>query len=132
MKKSLIFGDLNGEPEIMTTIALEGMDFYSFHGHFAEEQLIGTHFRVDLSVETDTTKAEESDQLSDTLDYQALYRLVKAEMGKDSKLLEHVARRILSSVKEQFPQVVYSVVTVSKLNPPLGGKMDGVSVTIEG
>lgn len=115
----------------MATITLEGMEFYSFHGHFAEEQLIGTHFRVDLSVEADTSGAEISDHLADTLDYQALYRVVKEEMSKDSKLLEHVARRILNTVKERFPQVTFSNVTVAKLNPPLGGKMDAVSVTLE-
>ncbi len=116
----------------MATITLEGMDFYSFHGHFAEEQRIGTHFEVDLSVETDTTKAEISDHLSDTLDYQALYRIVKAEMAKDSRLLEHVARRILDAVKEHFPQISMGTITVAKLNPPLGGKLDAVSVTLDG
>lgn len=115
----------------MAIIAIEGMDFYSFHGHFAEEQLIGTHFRVDLSVETDTSLAESNDHLTDTLDYQALYQVVKAEMNKDSKLLEHVARRIIEAVKREFPQVTYTNVTVAKLNPPLGGKMEAVSVTIE-
>jgi 7,8-dihydroneopterin aldolase/epimerase/oxygenase len=112
----------------MGLITIKGMDFYSFHGHFAEEQLIGTHFRVDLSVETDTTAAEQSDQLADTLDYQALYKVVKTEMAKDSKLLEHVARRIIDSVRERFQEVTGVSVTVSKLNPPLGGKMESVSV----
>jgi 7,8-dihydroneopterin aldolase/epimerase/oxygenase len=116
----------------MGVIKIEGMDFYSFHGHFAEEQLIGTHFRVDLRVETDTTEAEQSDHLSDTLDYQALYKVVKSEMGKDSKLLEHVARRIIDAVKEQFPRVSAVSAKVSKLNPPLGGKMESVSVRLEG
>ncbi|MFO7722322.1 MAG: dihydroneopterin aldolase [Bacteroidales bacterium] len=116
----------------MGVIRIKGMDFYSFHGHFAEEQLIGTHFSVDLSVETDTTKAEQSDHLSDTLDYQALYKVVKSEMGKDSKLLEHVARRIIVAVKEHFPAITRVYVTVAKLNPPLGGKMESVSVVLEG
>jgi len=115
----------------MAIISLEGMEFYSFHGHFAEEQKIGTHFEVDLSVETSTEKAERSDTLSDTLDYQALFRLVKGEMEKDSKLLEHVARRIIDAVYATFPDVMWVEVTVAKLNPPLGGKMGAVSVTME-
>ena len=116
----------------MSIITLEGMEFYSFHGHFAEEQKIGTHFEVDLTVEVETDTAELSDKLSDTLDYQALYQLVKGEMEKDSKLLEHVARRIIDAVYNTFPQVENVEVTVAKLNPPLGGKMDAVSVTLEG
>lgn len=115
----------------MAMITLEGMDFYSFHGHFAEEQKIGTHFEVDLSVEVATDDAERSDHLTDTLDYQSLYRLVKGEMEKDSKLLEHVARRIIDAVYNTFPAVTWVEVTVAKLNPPLGGKIGAVSVTLE-
>jgi 7,8-dihydroneopterin aldolase/epimerase/oxygenase len=115
----------------MAIITLEGMDFYSFHGHFQEEQTIGTHFTVDLSVEVDTDLPEESDRLADTLDYQALYMVVKAEMEKDSKLLERVARRIIDAVYLKFPLVNFVNLTVSKLNPPLGGKMSSVSVTLE-
>lgn len=106
------------------------MDFYSFHGHFKEEQLIGTHFEVDLSVETETEPAEISDKLEDTLDYQSLYNLVKAEMKKDANLLEHVARRIIDSICKMFPQVKNAEVTVSKLNPSLGGKIKLVSITL--
>jgi 7,8-dihydroneopterin aldolase/epimerase/oxygenase len=115
----------------MAIISLEGMEFYSFHGHFAEEQKIGTHFEVDLEVETDTTAAEQSDHLVDTLDYQALYLLVKEQMEKESKLLEHVARRIIDAIYARFPQVAFVEVTVAKLNPPLGGKLGAVSVTLE-
>lgn len=116
----------------MTVITLESMEFYSFHGHFTEEQKIGTRFEVDLSVEIDTSEAEITDQLADTLDYQSLYRLVKKEMEQDSKLLEHVARRIINAVYEKFPEVTLVEITVAKLNPPLGGKMDAVTITIEG
>ena len=75
----------------MSTISIEGMEFYAYHGHFAEEQIIGTWFVVDLFLKTDTTRAEQSDDLQDTVNYLEVYQTVKQEMQISSKLLEHVA-----------------------------------------
>ena len=115
----------------MAIISIEKMEFYSYHGCFEEERKIGTWFNVDLSMEVDTSKAEETDNLDDTVNYQAVYAVVKREMMISSKLLEHVARRILDAVKQEFPAVSYAWVKVKKMNPPLGGKMESVSVELE-
>ncbi len=45
------------------------MEFFAHHGCFAEERIVGTHFLVDLSMEYDTSKAEISDNLEETIDY---------------------------------------------------------------
>lgn len=115
----------------MSTISIEGMEFYAYHGHFAEEQLIGTWFIVDLFLTTDTSVAEKSDNLHDTVNYMEVYQLVKREMETSSKLLEHVGRRILDTVRNHFSTVEHARVKVRKMNPPLGGKMDFVSLTLE-
>ena len=112
----------------MAIISIEKMEFYAYHGCFEEEQKIGTWFNVDLSMEVDTAKAEESDNLDDTVNYQMVYQVVKEAMMQPSHLLENVARRILKAVNENFPQVSYAWVKVKKMNPPLGGKMESVSV----
>lgn len=106
------------------------MRFYAHHGCFEQEQVIGTHFSVDLSFETDTSKAEVSDSIADTVSYLDVYQVVKAEMMKPSHLLEHVARRVGESVLKNFPSVDSVTVKISKLNPPLGGQMDSVSVEL--
>ncbi len=115
----------------MATISIEGMEFFAYHGCFKEEQVIGTKFRVDLFLETDTALAESSDELEDTVNYLAVYQAVKAEMAIKSKLLEHVARRILTRVKKDFPAVTHARIKMRKINPPLGGKIDYVAVEIE-
>lgn len=115
----------------MAIISLESMEFYAHHGHFAEEQIIGTRFIVDLFFETDTRKAERSDQLEDTVNYQAVYTLVKEEMAKKSKLLEHVAWRILARLREVFPEIIYAEVKLCKVNPPLGGQLGMVCVSLD-
>jgi dihydroneopterin aldolase len=114
----------------MATISIEQMEFYAYHGCFQEEQIIGTRFLVDLYLETDTKKAEKTDKLADTVNYQEVYLLVKTEMEIKSKLLEHVGRRILDAIIKNFPEVVFAKLKISKMNPPLGGKMHSVSLTM--
>ncbi len=115
----------------MSLISIEGMEFFAYHGCFKEEQVIGTKFRCDLFLEVDTTKAEQTDNLLDTVNYQEVYQVLKKEMDAKSKLLEHVGRRILQRVKQEFPQVKHARLKIRKLNPPLGGKIDFVSVEME-
>ena len=114
----------------MSLISIEQMEFYAYHGCFQEEQIIGTRFLVDLYLETDTKKAEKTDELADTVNYQEVYLLVKTEMGIKSKLLEHVGRRILDAIIKNFPEVGFAKLKISKMNPPLGGKMQNVSLTM--
>ena len=115
----------------MAIISIEKMEFYAYHGCFEEERKIGTWFNVDLSMEVDTAKAEETDNLEDTVNYQAVYAVVKREMMISSNLLENVARRIINAVKKEFPAVSYAWVKVKKMNPPLGGKMESVSIEVD-
>ena len=114
----------------MSLIKLEGMEFFSYHGCFAEEQVIGNKFIIDLEVEADIAKAEKSDEISETVNYQTLYDLVAAEMKKKSSLLEHVAGRILDAVHRSSPYISNVSVKISKINPPLGGRMQQVSVIL--
>lgn len=111
----------------MGTIVLEGMEFFSYHGCFTEEQVIGTRFTVDLKVDADTSSAEITDRLHETIDYVGLYRTIKREMDQKSYLLEHVAWRIIESLKKEFPHVDSIDLKINKINPPVGGKMYQVS-----
>lgn len=115
----------------MSFIDIENMEFYAYHGCFAEEAAIGTHFRVNLRMEVDTSRAQVSDSIDDTVNYLSVYQSVKAEMAISSHLLENVGERIASRVLADYGAVEHVWVKVTKLNPPLGGKMEGVSLSIE-
>ncbi|MCB2221499.1 MAG: dihydroneopterin aldolase [Bacteroidetes bacterium] len=114
----------------MGTIALEGMEFHAFHGCFAEEQMTGNTFFVDIYIETNTTSAEESDNLHETVNYAEIYELIKEEMAIKSNLLEHVGKRIINAIKQRFIQIESMELKVSKMNPPIGGKVDNVSIIL--
>lgn len=114
----------------MGLIKIESMEFYSFHGHFKEERIVGNKFLVDLTVETDMKIPAESDNLKDAVNYQILYEIVKAQMEIKSHLLEHIAQRILDAIYREMSGIVKAEVKVSKMNPPMGGKIGSVSITL--
>ena len=114
----------------MATISIEGMRFYAHHGCFDEEQKIGTHFIVDVSFTADTSRAEESDNIEDTVNYLSAYKVIGREMQIPSHLLEHVARRIGDALLNEFASIEHVTVKVRKLNPPLGGQIASSAVEI--
>lgn len=106
------------------------MEFYAFHGHFKEEQIVGNKFLIDLTLEADLEKASKTDQLADTIDYQVAFRIVKEEMEKKSNLLENIARRILDSIHENLKGIKKATVKIRKMNPPMGGHINSVAVVM--
>lgn len=114
----------------MGFIQIENMEFYSFHGHFKEERIVGNRFLVDLTIETDMTIPAASDNLKDAVNYQRVYQIVRQQMEQKSFLLEHIAGRILDAVYAEMKGIAKVTVKVSKMNPPMGGKIGSVSVVL--
>ena len=106
------------------------MEFYAFHGHFKEEQIVGNKFLIDVTLETGMEKPMESDNLKDAVNYQQAYEIVKQEMQNKSHLLEHIAGRILNALYVQMEGIKKATVKVTKLNPPVGGRVNSVSVVV--
>jgi len=115
----------------MGVIKIEDMEFYSFHGHYREEQIVGNRFLVDVTIEADTIRAGESDNLKDAVNYQVVYSIVKREMETTSHLLEHVAKRIIDAIYKEMAGIEKVTVRVSKMNPVMGGRIGRVSVEME-
>ena len=111
-------------------IILENMEFHAFHGCLEHEQNLGNTFIVSLSMKLETTLAGKTDNLNDTLNYQLVYDVVKREMEIPSKLIEHVGQRIVDCVYYEFSQIMEVELKLSKLNPPLGGKVDRVTIQL--
>jgi len=111
-------------------IEIDNMEFYAYHGHYREEQIVGNKFLVNLSIETDLEQPAKSDALKDAVNYQRAYEIVEQQMGMKSKLLENIAGRILDALYREFKGIKQITVKVSKMNPPVGGKVDSISVTM--
>jgi dihydroneopterin aldolase len=111
---------------------LKGLEFHAFHGVYEEEKKIGQTFRVDVSFETNVDKAALSDNLSDTTDYTYIYELIAEQMKVRSALLEHIATRIVTSIKSMVDGVQNIELKITKVNPPINVKMEGISLTLKG
>jgi dihydroneopterin aldolase len=111
-------------------IHLRQVRFHAFHGVLSQERQVGADFVLDLKVGYPLEQAMQSDEVTDTLNYAALYDLVAHEMQQPSKLLEHVAGRMAEAIGKTFPQVTSIDLELIKLNPPMGADCEGASVEI--
>jgi len=114
----------------MGTVTLEGLEFFAYHGYYDEEQKVGNKYSVDVTVHTDFDKAAEHDKLSETVNYENLYKIVSFEMNERSRLLENIAKRIIGSIFDTFPMVDIIDVSISKFNPPIGGVCRSARVSL--
>lgn len=114
----------------MGIIKIEGIKIYAYHGCLKEETKIGGNYIVDVHIDTDFEKAAQKDDLTETIDYVGVYDVVKKQMATPSKLIEHVGRRICDSLTKQFKRIKYVEVIVTKLNPPMNGDVEKVSVIV--
>ena len=111
-------------------ILLQDVRFHAFHGVMPQEGKVGADFLVNLRVGYPIGKAMETDEVADTLNYAEVYALVAQEMRQPSKLLEHVAGRIVQAISERFPLVTSIDLTLVKQNPPMGTDAVGAGVEI--
>ncbi len=115
----------------MALVTLEAMSFYAYHGCYAQEQLVGNRFRVELEFHYDSLRAQQSDSIHDAVNYLSVYECIKAQMSITSHILEHVAARIADQLLAEFAPIERLRIKVVKLHPPLGGQLGGVGVTLE-
>ncbi len=112
-------------------IHIDGINLYGYHGCLEEEGRVGGEYIVNVAMVVDFNEAAITDDLNLTIDYCTIFNICKVEMAIRSKLIEHVAKRIFDNIKNAFPQLIHTKVTVVKLLPPMNGPVDRVSVVIE-
>ena len=115
----------------MGIIKLTNIRTFSFHGCLEEEAKIGSNYSVNLTIKTNLEPSAKTDELTDTVDYVDLNRIVVEEMAIRAKLLEHVAKRIIDRILKELQMVTKIEVEVTKLNPPIGGDVEGVTIIMK-
>jgi len=113
------------------TIYVQNMQFYGRHGVNPEEKELGQRFEVDIELDLDTRPAGLSDDLTQTINYAHVFRLVKRLVEEECfDLIEALAETIAAQVGREFgPEAVR--VRVRKPQAPLKGVFDYVAVAIE-
>ena len=109
-------------------ITLRNLRFHARHGVMPQERVTGGDFTVTLRVKCNMAKAAETDNVDDTINYAALFQLVREEMIQPSKLMEHVAGRIGRRIFAEFNLAEEVQIHLTKMNPPMGADGDGATV----
>jgi len=115
----------------MTRIELKGLKFFAYHGLYDHEREKGSWFKVDVCFDCNATEAIKNDSIEGTVNYEEVYKIVKEEIEISSKLIEHVAGRIHNRLQYDVKGISGLVTTLYKLEAPLGGPLDYVSVTLK-
>lgn len=111
-------------------ISLTGIRLYAFHGCLEEEAKIGGNYLVNVEIYTNFSEAALTDDLSLTVDYVQVNAIVAEEMAIRSKLIEHVAQRILVRLEKEIVHPANYQVEIVKLTPPINGDVASVAVTV--
>jgi len=115
----------------MNKVSVIGIKAYAYHGCLEEEAKIGNEYIIDVELTTDFKESAMKDELSKTIDYVIVNRIVEEEMAIRSKLIETVGYRILERLKLEDFTLYNAVITIKKINPPINGNVDYVSITVE-
>lgn len=112
------------------TIEVNGIRLFANHGCLDEEGRIGGEYTVDVSLTTNFTPSTLSDDLTDTIDYVWVNKIVHEEMLIRSKLIEHVGQRMINRIL-QHPQIQAVKLKLTKHLPPINGDVANVAIIIE-
>ena len=115
----------------MGLISVEGIRVFAYHGHLPEEAVLGGNFIVNVWVNADTNEVEETDNLSDTVDYVKIIEVVKSQMSIRANMIEIPAKRIVDAILV-LNKVQNVKVEVEKIQPPIDAVFDKISVISEG
>lgn len=103
------------------TVALKDVKFYAFHGFYSEEQLTGNHFIVDVEV-TFVPNADTED-LTQTVNYEVINSIMRQEMKNTQKLLETVVKNIIDQIIERYPFILTAKTGIRKIHPSMPGEI---------
>jgi dihydroneopterin aldolase len=113
-------------------ITLKNMIFYGYHGLHEAERTLGQRFSVDITAVTDTNLDPHIKKLHDTVDYTAIFDVVKNEVENYKyHLLEKLANKILDSILAQFSLVKKCQIKIRKIAVPINGTLDYVELEME-
>ena len=112
-------------------IRLDGMEFRALHGCYELERKVGNRFTVDLEITAELGNIAAEDSVELAVNYLTVYEVVRERMQLTQRTIERVAMNIIGALYDAFPQIRHIKCTVSKLAPPLGGKLQQVSVVLE-
>lgn len=112
-------------------VLLKDVRLYGYHGVLQQERVVGANYILNIAIDTDFSKAMETDALEGTISYAEVYETIKAEMAVPSQLLEHVGGRICRALFDRFPTAKTIHLEILKENPPMGADCAGAGICVD-
>ena len=96
-------------------IIIKDLKFYGFHGVYPEEQVVGTSYKADITIDIDDSfEGFKTDRLEDTLNYEKIVETVlKIATRQKFHLIERLAQVIGENIIA-FEHVMAADVTIYK------------------
>ena len=114
----------------MDSLVINGIRFHGHHGVTEEEQKIGGHYQLDVTLYLSLTKAGKYDTLVDTIDYESVVNmLVEIGTRQQFKLIEAVAEKMTDEILNRF-DIAAIRLTIKKLKPPIHNPIKYFAVEI--
>lgn len=99
-------------------VMLRGVRFFGRHGVDRRERRVGQWYSVDIDLRLDLTRACETDDLKETVDYAEICKLtVKTGTRRRFRLIEALAHQIAQEIFKAHPSVENARVRVVKTPP---------------
>jgi dihydroneopterin aldolase len=114
---------------IKQKVSLNGVRFFSNHGFYPQEQILGTEFIVDIETELEVY-GNGDDNISNTVNYERLLLIASEEMNVPRKLIETVAHSILERIRHEFLTIQIIRVTIRKMHPPMGVQIENSTIEL--
>lgn len=112
-------------------IRLRNCSFFGRHGVLESEADLGQRFFVDIDMEVLPTRPLAEDDLASTVDYGAVFELVRRVVETERfALIEALADCIGRSLIADFAPVRRVTVTVRKPSAPIAGILDYAEVSV--
>ena len=111
-------------------VLLKDVKIYAYHGVLPQERVVGAYYTINVEIDTDFSRAMETDELDDTISYAEVYDIIKAEMGVPSQLIEHVGGRICRAILDRFTAAEAVHIEIMKENPPMGADCRGAGISL--
>ncbi len=112
------------------TVSLANIRLYGYHGASENERELGQRFEIDVDIRADLSEAVATDDMKKTVNYEAVYRLVEAEVVNEKyHLLEAMADKIARDIIKKF-DVIEVVVRIRKPSVPIAGSIDHVEIEV--
>jgi len=114
---------------ISQKVSVEGVRFFSFHGFYPEEQVLGAEFILDIDTMLEVFD-DGADELTNTVNYVRLFQIASEEMKIPRKLIETVAHGILERIRHEFLAIQYIRVSIRKMHPPMGAEVRNSAIEL--